>query len=291
MSHALFLKGYSANLRIIIFALLSFTMMTADHRYGHLEQFRASLSILIYPLQYAANLPVTFTRWASQSLTTRAQLIKENAQLHSEKLMLGSRLQKLENLEAENQRLRRMLHSAETFESEVLIAELLAINLQPLRQQIIINKGGRNEVYNGQPIIDAYGVMGQVTHVNLLSSTVLLITDPAHAIPVQVNRNGLHAIAVGTGQSHILKLQYLPNSVDIKQGDLLISSGLGGKFPPGYPVGVVSEIKRTSDSPFAEVSLTPSARIGNSREVLLVWDDRELMGAGGNQLSDINNVH
>ena len=258
-------------MRIVAFILASLIMMTVDHRQGHLEKVRSTLSVFVYPMQYVANLPVTITQWASDSLVTRTKLVEENDRLRDEQLMLSSKVQKFEILEAENERLREMLQSSEKLDERVLIAELLAIDLQPFRHQIVINKGRREGVYDGQPIVDANGVMGQIVHVGPFSSTVLLLTDPTHAIPVQINRNGLRSVAVGTGQSHILQLEHLPNNVDIKEGDLVVSSGLGSRFPQGYPVGVVDNISRVPGEPFAKVTILPSAQLEKSREVLLVW--------------------
>ena len=258
-------------MRIVAFILASLIMMTVDHRQGHLEKVRSALSVFVYPLQYAANLPVTFTDWVSEAFVTRASLMEENARLRDEQLVLSSKVQKVEILKAENERLREMLQSSEKLDERVLIAELLAVDLQPFRHQIVINKGQREGVYDGQPIVDANGVMGQIVHVGPFSSTVLLLTDPSHAIPVQINRNGLRSVAVGTGQSHILQLEHLPNNVDIQEGDLVVSSGLGSRFPPGYPVGVVYNISRVPGEPFAKVTIIPSAQLEKSREVLLVW--------------------
>lgn len=258
-------------MRIVAFILASLIMMTVDHRHGHLEKVRSALSVFVYPLQYTANLPVTVTNWVSEVFVTRTTLMEENARLRNEQLVLSSKVQKVEILKAENERLREMLQSSEKLDERVLIAELLAVDLQPFRHQIVINKGQREGVYDGQPIVDANGVIGQVVHVGPFSSTVLLLTDPSHAIPIQINRNGLRSIAVGTGQSHILQLEHLPNNVDIKEGDLVVSSGLGSRFPPGYPVGVVYNISRIPGEPFAKVSIIPSAQLEKSREVLLVW--------------------
>jgi rod shape-determining protein MreC len=257
--------------RIVAFILASLIMMTVDHRQGHLEKVRSALSVFVYPLQYAANLPVTVTDWVSEAFVTRASLMEENTRLRDEQLVLSSKVQKVEILKAENERLREMLQSSEKLDERVLIAELLAVDLQPFRHQIVINKGQREGVYDGQPIVDANGVMGQIVHVGPFSSTVLLLTDPSHAIPVQINRNGLRSVAVGTGQSHILQLEHLPNNVDIREGDLVVSSGLGSRFPPGYPVGVVYNISRVPGEPFAKVTIIPSAQLEKSREVLLVW--------------------
>ncbi len=260
-------------MRIVVFILASIIMMTVDHRQGHLEKVRSALSVFVYPLQYVANLPVTVTNWVSEALTTRARLMEENALLRDKQLVLSSKIQKFEIIEAENERLREMLQSSERLDERVLIAELLAVDLQPFRHQIVINKGQREGVYDGQAIVDANGVMGQIVHVGPFSSTVLLLTDPTHAIPVQVNRNGLRSVAVGTGQSHILQLEHLSNNVDIKEGDLVVSSGLGSRFPSGYPVGVVHNISRVPGEPFAKVTIIPSAHLEKSREVLLLWPE------------------
>jgi rod shape-determining protein MreC len=246
-------------------------LMTVDHRYGHLESLRSALSVIVYPMQYLVNLPVRFAHWANESLDTRESLLLDNEQLRKEQLLLSSRLQKYEILETENQRLRNLLESSLKLKERVLIAELLDVDMQPFRHTVLINKGEHEGVYDGQPIVDADGIMGQIVHVGPFSSTVLLITDPSHYLPVQINRNGLRAIAVGTGQSHSLQLEYLPNNADIQQGDLIISSGLGGHFPSGYPVGVVAEIKLDPAEPFARVLVTPSAKLEQSREVLLLW--------------------
>jgi len=262
--------------------------MTVDHRQGHLERVRSALSVFVYPLQYVANLPVTVTNWASETLTTRVRLMEENALLRDEQLMLSSKIQKFEILEAENERLRKMLQSSEKLDERVLIAELLAVDLQPFRHQIVINKGQREGVYVGQTIVDANGVMGQIVHVGPFSSTVLLLTDPTHAIPVQINRNGLRSVAVGTGQSHILQLEHLSNNVDIREGDLVVSSGLGSRFPSGYPVGVVHTISRVPGEPFAKVTIIPSAQLEKSREVLLVWPEKSSRSTADIESADDN---
>ena len=260
-------------MRIVAFILASLIMMTVDHRQGHLEKVRSALSVFVDPLQYIANLPVTVTNWVSEALTTRAMLMEEIAWLRDEQLTLSSKIQKYEILQAENERLRKMLQSSKKFDERVLIAELLAVDLQPFRHQIVINKGQREGVYDGQPIVDANGVMGQIVHVGPFSSTVLLLTDPTHAIPVQINRNGLRSIAVGTGQRHILQLEHLSNNVDIREGDLVVSSGLGSRFPSGYPVGIVHNISRVLGEPFVQVTIIPSAQLEKNREVLLVWPE------------------
>ncbi|MCU7855476.1 MAG: rod shape-determining protein MreC, partial [Candidatus Thiodiazotropha sp. (ex Lucinoma borealis)] len=192
-------------------------------------------------------------------------------QLHDENLQLRARLQKFEALEAENMRLRGLLDSSFKVGDRVLIAELIAVEQDPFRQQVLISKGETSGLFEGQPVLDANAVVGQVTHINPFSASVLLITDAAHALPVQVNRNGLRTIALGTGLINRLELPHLPNNADIKVGDLLITSGLGGGFPPGYPVAEVIEVRREPGQPFASVIAQTTAHLDRIREVLLVW--------------------
>jgi rod shape-determining protein MreC len=255
----------------VVFVVLSIVLMLVDHHQGHLKIIRSALSTLVYPIQYVVNLPVQLTEWVSSSLVTHKSLLKENDRLKQEHLLLSSKLQRYEVLETENRRLRELLESSFRINDKVLVAELIAVELQSFRRQVVINKGLREGAYDGQPIVDAAGIMGQIVHVGAFSSTVLLITDPNHALPVQVNRNGLRAIAVGTGQNDKLLLEHLPNNADIRVGDLIISSGLGRRFPSGYPVGQIENISRDPGEPFAKVMIKPSAQLGQSREVLMVW--------------------
>lgn len=267
----LFPRGSSANLRIIIFILLSLGMMALDHRQGYLDRLRTTLSIVIYPVQYIVNIPTAVIDWCVESISSRAQLNEEIRRLYHNQFLLNIKLQKFESLEVENERLREMLQSSRQIEARVLVARLLAVDVQPLRHQVAINKGQYDDIYEGQPIIDANGIMGQIISIGQFSSLALLLTDPAHAIPVQINRNGLRAVAVGTGESHLLHLEHLPNNADINEGDLVVSSGLGDTFPPGYPVGIVNNISRVEGEPFSKITIIPSAQLTKSREVLLVW--------------------
>ncbi len=248
--------------------------MVADQRYHHLEALRAALAVLTYPLQALAELPVTVSRSVTTTLESREQLQSSNDRLREENLKLLARLQKHEALQAENLRLRDLLESSFKVGDRVLVAELSAVDLDPYKQQVVIDRGSTSGVFEGQPVLDAHAVMGQVVHVNPFSATVLLITDASHALPVQVLRNGLRTIAVGTGRINQVELPYLPNDADIREDDLLVTSGLGGKFPPGYPVARVSKVARTPDQPFAEVFAEPRAHLDRSREVLLVWTIR-----------------
>ncbi len=265
----------------MIFVLGAIILMAVDHRQHRLEQVRGALSVLIYPLQYAVNLPVDLAAWVNESLQTRAQLQEELAAQRAELQTLRAQAQKYAALEAETIRLRELLDSSFRLGDQVLVAELLAVDLDPYRHKVLIDKGTQSKVYAGQPVVDALGVTGQVIHTGPLSSTVMLLTDPAHAIPVQINRNGLRAIATGTGSTERLNLPFLPNNADIQPGDLLISSGLGGRFPRGYPVAEVTVVSQNPGAPFATVEAKPTARIDRSREILLVWPADRLPDSPG----------
>ncbi len=251
--------------------ILSLTLLVLDHRYHHLQQLRSALAFVTYPLHFLADLPFTASRWFSETTSSRDTLLEQNRELRDDNLRLRAELQKYESLQAENMRLRDLVDSSFKVGDRVLVAELSSVDLDPYNQQVIINQGAASGVFEGQPVLDANAVMGQVTNVTPLESTVLLITDTSHALPVQVLRNGLRTIALGTGRIDALKLPYLPTNSDITEGDLLVTSGLGGKFPPGYPVATVTRIDRSPDAPFSTIIAQPSAHLDRSREVLLVW--------------------
>ena len=245
--------------------------MVVDHRQHHVEAVRSAISIVIYPIQYLVNLPVAIGQWMGESVSSRETLLEENERLRMQHLLFKAQLQKLSALQVENIRLRELLQSSKKVGENVLIAELLAVDLDPFSRQIVINKGTSDNVYLGQPVLDAEGIMGQIVHVGPFSSTSMLITDPNHAIPVHVNRNGLRAIAVGTGAPDVLEIPYLPISADIVKGDLLTSSGLGGRFPRDYPVARITQVAKDPTQPYATVTAEPIALLERSREVLLVW--------------------
>jgi len=249
--------------------------MTVDHRAHHLRAVRDALSTVVYPLQVVVNLPIQWGHWLSENLAARGTLVDENQRLRRELLVVGSRLEKYSELESENQRLRSLLDSAEKVGERVLIAELLAVDMDPFSRRIVLNKGTRDGVAPGQSLVDSHGVMGQIVQAGPFSSSGLLITDPSHAVPVQMQRTGLRAVAVGTGSANELQLLHIPNNADMRVGDLMVTSGLGGRFPSGYPVGRVVSIERDRGQPFAQVVVEPSARLERNREVLLVWTPDE----------------
>jgi len=267
----LFTQGRASALQTVLLCLISLGLMTVDHRFDYLRTARYYLSLVVYPLEYVIHFPVKAGYWLSTNLATQYHLIQENAKLHEENLLLRVSLQRLDDLYSENNRLRELLGSSKKVGERVSIAEVLAVDLDPDARKIRINKGTHHGVFEGQPLVDAQGVMGQVVHTDLLSSVVMLITDPSHALPLQFVRTGLRTIAVGLGTLNQLDLLYLPNNAPITIGDLLVTSGFGEKFPVGYPVGRVVEFKTDVGQPYAQVRAVPSARLERNREVLLVW--------------------
>ena len=263
--------GVPLGLRFVLIAIVSSSLMLLDHYESHLTRIRQAFSIVVYPIQVAVNLPFTGWRLASRVISNQSALLDENALLKSERLHADVRLQRLAALETENDRLRAMLDSSARVSDRVLVVEILAVDLDPYRQRFTISRGLKDGVYVGQALLDADGVVGQIARVDRMTSEVVLISDADHALPVSINRNRLRTIVVGTGDSGRLRLPYLTNSADIETGDLLVSSGLGGVFPSGYPVGRVLEVIRQPGQLFAEVIAEPSAQLDRDREVLLVW--------------------
>jgi len=267
----LFLRGPSATLRMVILILISLALMTIDHRWKHLDAVRNTLSYLLYPVEYLVDLPIRLYYWGEETLSDRQTLLEENRQLREMQLQSRVQLQKLDILEQENERLRKLLSATPKTTEDHLIAEIVAVDVDPYRHFIVLNKGSFDGVYRGQPIIDAHGVMGQVVYVNGMTSTAMLISDVSHAIPVQIDRTGLRSVAFGTGQTDYLDLRHIPHNADIRVGDKLISSGLGQRFPRHYPVAIITKINRNTGETFIGVRAEPLAQIDTSREVLLVW--------------------
>ncbi|WP_084480184.1 rod shape-determining protein MreC [Methylomicrobium lacus] len=269
----LFATGPSINTRLLIAVLTSIALLSLDQKTRHLESLRTALSLLADPVKYLVDMPITLFRQTADSIHSHTDLKKENEHLREDHLMQQTRLLKLDALEKENIRLRALLENSFKLGEQVMIAELLSIKMAPYEHIVSVNKGTRFGVHPQQAVMDENGVVGQVIRSFPMSADVMLITDPNHAIPVQVNRNGLLTIAVGSGQINRLVLPFLPNDADIKPGDLLITSGLGGVFPQGYPVAVVDKFTSESDKPFATVTATPKAFLDRSRELMIVWSN------------------
>ena len=258
-------------LRVIVLIIASFLVMYFDHRENHLDGIRRGISTAVYPLRLVVDAPVRFWQWINSSTTSRNDLELELGRLKAERLLTNARLQRLTALEAENARLRAMLLSGARVRDEVRVAEILAVDANPYEHNLVIGIGSRDGVYDGQAIVDANGVLGQVIETDIMTAQAILISDADHALPVEVNRNGLRTIARGTGEFDRLELPFLPNNADIRAGDLLVTSGLGGAFPAGYPVAVVNAVTRIPQEPFADVTATPSAALDQVREVMLIW--------------------
>jgi len=209
--------------------------------------------------------------WFKDSVTTRDALRADKAKLEAELRIAQFRLQRYEALEAETQRLRALRESTVGVTDRFVIGDVMDVDLDAFRERVLVDKGAGDGVYVGQAVLDSGGVFGQVARVGQLTSEVILVSDPAHAIPVQINRTGLRTIAVGTGDMNRLKLPYLPTSADVIAGDLLVTSGLGGGFPAGYPVGTVAEVKRDPAQSLADVDVKPAAALERSRELMFVW--------------------
>lgn len=255
---------------MVFFLIMSIVLMTLDHRQNHLEKLRSTLSLVVYPLQWIADVPRSPIKWATESIRPRSELEEELQHLRTQELLLKVQLQRMISLETENRRLRQLSQAAQRLTDEMLIAEMMSVDLDPFSRRIVINKGSSSDVYQGQPVLDADGILGQVIHAAPFSSEVMLISDPSHAVPVQLNRTGLRALALGTGSSEELNIPYIPNNADIQVGDLLVTSGLGGRFPNGYPVARISSIDIDLNEPYARVTATPAAQMERGREVLLI---------------------
>jgi len=245
-------------------------LMAADHRYHKLDQVRSVLSLVVYPIQWSVDAPVRFVYQLQSYFFSHRQLAAENQRLQQEQLLQNSRLQQLMALEAENTRLRVLLETAKRKSEALEIADIIQVDSDPFNHRILLDKGKDDQIYVGQPIIDANGVMGEVVEVNALTSSAMLITDASHAVPVENVRNGIRGIVVGTGSIGGLELQHVPLTADIQVGDTLVTSGLGGRYPAGYPVGVISHISLDKGDSFANVRVKPAAFLERGRQLLLI---------------------
>lgn len=245
--------------------------MVVDARFATLQPLRSHLSLLLTPVYYTADIPVRVWNTGYQLVASRVDLLAENERLRAEALLIKRKLQKLAALTEQNVRLRELLNSSSLVDERVLVAELVGVDPNPFTQRILVNKGERDGVFLGQPVLDATGLMGQVVEVMPYTARVLLITDTTHSLPVQVNRNGLRAIASGAGNNEWLELRFIGDTADIRVGDILVSSGLGQRFPAGYPVGRVISVTLDPAQPFADVRVAPTAQLNRSRYMLLVF--------------------
>lgn len=261
-------------LRALALVFISLVLMLLDHRDNHLDAARNAISTAVYPLRVIVDAPSRLWDWAGESTQSRDELQTENSRLQAEKLLTAARLQRLTALEAENARLRALLDARRQVPDEVRVVEILAVAANPFTHNIVLDIGSQDGAYVGQAIVNADGIVGQIMESGPLTANAILISDPGHALLVEVNRNGLRTVAYGTGEFGRLNLPGLPNNADVQIGDLLVTSGLGGAFPSGYPVAVIDTVNRIPQEAFADVTATPTAALDQTREVMLIWSDR-----------------
>lgn len=266
----IFVRGISNQFRLTLAVVMSVILLVANDR---LEPARQSLASLLSPLQYLANVPGELLDWSAQSLATRDMLEQQNKELLRQQLLMSERLQRFEHLRQENQRLRELLGSPVHMDSRKMVAEVMEVASDPFHHYVVINHGSRNGVFVGQPVVDAQGVVGQVVQVSELTARVLLLSDPKHGLPVRITRNDVRLIANGIGELDEIELRHVAKSTDIKVGDLLVTSGLGNRFPEGYPVARVISVSRDDGQSYLKVTAQPLAALDRIRYLLLIWPE------------------
>ena len=261
--------------KLLTVALLAVLLMIVDNFTSWLKPAYSAADNLVRPLYWIANIPLRVQEWSANSLTPRSEIESDNLRLSKESLIYHGQLQRMSDLAAENMRLRRLLNATELLQDSVLVTEVIGVSANPLRHTLTVDRGSADNVFVGQPLLDAEGLMGQIITVHKNLSTALLITDSNHALPVQVLRNGLRSIAEGRADYNRLNLKFVSPTADIREGDKLVSSGLGGLYPAGYPVGTVLSIVNKPGDNFLEIDIDPSAEIDRSRHLLLLYTSRD----------------
>lgn len=245
--------------------------MVADARFDKVSPVRSVIATGLAPVYWLGNAPDQLSDWVAGLFVTKDNLLKDNEDLKARLLILERRALKYAALASENNELRRLMNSSELVDDRVIVGEVVSVSPDPFSHEVVINKGQRDGLSVGQAVLDAHGLMGQVVQTSQLTSRVLLVSDSSHAVPVEVVRNGLRAILLGTGDPDTLDLVHVPDTADIREGDLLVSSGLGGRFPRGYPVAEVSRITKEPGEPFISIEAAPKAELNQSRLVLVVF--------------------
>ena len=265
-----FRHGPSPLARLVFFVLLSLILMAVDTHFKYLHEIRQTVAVVIYPVQRLSYLPTTIYDLVSELFVTE-NLADEIAHLKQQHLVDSGKLQQLLALRAENEHLRKLLETTPRNKSKAIMAEILSVPRDPFNLKIMLDKGFQNGIRSGQVVVDDLGVVGQITRSYPWHSEVTLITDKNHSVPVQVARNGIRSITSGTGKYRTLELYYMANNIDIQNGDVLVTSGIDGVYPPGLPVALVSKIKRNNAShAFAEIACTPIAGVDRNRQVLIL---------------------
>jgi rod shape-determining protein MreC len=275
----LFSEGTASTLRLIAYLGFATILMVVDHRAGYLQTMRRIAGALVEPAYRIAAFPADIARATRTAVVSQDTLAKENRELRDALLLAQARLNRLDALVAQNARLKDLLDAQNSLGLSVQLARLVNVDLDPFRPRVVLNAGSNQGVTVGQPVIDAHGIMGQVVEVMANTSVVMLVTDPTHAIPVMVERSGLRTIAYGTGAIDRLELPNIPISADVQVGDRLVTSGLGGRFPAGFPVGEILSISTDASSLFASAQARPAAALDRSDDVLLLRDQPQPYGA------------
>jgi rod shape-determining protein MreC len=270
----MFSNGPSLPNRLALGLFLSIALILFDHKLDGFGTTRVYLNSLVSPLQYLANLPGQLLNASASRFVSHERLFDDNAKLTHDAMVMNGQLQRLTFLQEENDRLRSLLNSPVQDNTRKVVAELMAVDNNPYSHQIVINKGAINGVYEGQPVLDDKGIVGQIMQVSSTNSRVLLIADVTHAIPVRVARNNVRLIVSGSGSLDELLIQHVAHSSDLKIGDILLSSGLGNIFPEGYPVATITSIVRDESRPFSQVRAKPIAQLDRLKYLLLLWSDR-----------------
>lgn len=273
--HPIFGRGPSLQLRLLVAIMMSIALMVADTRLHSFAKFRSYMLSIVSPLQYLANMPRQLMDGISDQVSTREQLKRENGAMEEQLRLLRADMLTMTKLRKENARLRALLDSPVREDGRKMVAEIMSVDSNPFSHQVVIDKGSSRGVFEGQPVINELGVIGQVLHVANNTSRVLLINDATHAIPVRVERNDIRAVAEGTGELDHLQLRHIPRSTDIRAGDRLVTSGLGGRFPEGYPVAVITSFEYQEGRPYADVEARPVVDLDRLRYLLLLWPDVE----------------
>lgn len=262
-------KGPPPIAKIILVLVISVGLMALDDTRNLLDPLRDSLATVMQPLLVVSELPADIMEFAAKYIG-RDELIAKNNALERKVLLLRGRLQRLAALKAENERLRNLMASGRALDHEVIIAEIMSVSPSPYRHYVKLNKGSLDGIQVGQALIDGHGIMGQIVSTTPMTSTAIMITDPSHTIPVEINRTGLQTIARGRGKAQQLLLPFLPANTDVRVGDLLVSSGLGGRYPAGYPVATVTKVTHKPGDEFLTIIAEPKASLNRGREVLVI---------------------
>ena len=264
-------SNFFITLRFVLVLILSLVLMLVDVRFKLLSDFRYYVETALYPVLVFADAPHALSQAVSSQFKSRSELMEENERLSTENYLQRVDVMRLQSLEQENAAMRKLLNSPLRESSRRMFAEVIGVDSDPYRQRIVVNRGSSSGVYEGMPVITDEGLVGQVVAVAYSSSRVLLFSDPSSAIPVLNTRNQVRAIVSGTGLHDELSIDNVPRSTDIKEGDLLVTSGLGGVYPEGYPVAIVSSVGFSEDQPFAEVKAKPLVDTDKIRYVLMFW--------------------